>query len=122
MTVVGRRLGKVHILVELGQLLGPKRLLEMIMKQLDQVPDRQARIAPDGAGHQGMIERDAEAGVRKCVFDDQIVLLFAGDGVFDAVGGNTGGARVSRDVVMEFGGTQVGGGRDEGVDRRRSDQ
>ena len=68
--IVDRRWIKVHIQLEAGLFLRPKLVLEMGMKKLDQVSDRQERIALDGVRQNGMVEHDAETGILWCTFHD----------------------------------------------------
>lgn len=90
---------KVHILLEFGHLPRTRPLAEMRMKLVEQVSDREEPLKLDGACQNGMIERDAEASVRRA-YDDQGTPLFVGDGVVRPR--ETDGAQVLREVVMNL--------------------
>ena len=117
--ILDRHWIRVHVQLEVGLLPRPKILVEMHMKELDQVLDRQERIAHDGVYQKGVIEHDAKFGALWCALYDHKILLFGGDWAIDTAGGDVGSAWVFRDVVMDFGTIEVRAYRHEGVNRQR---
>ena len=114
--VLNRRSERIHIRFKFGLFPLLKPVVEMGIKQFDQLSDRQGRIAFDRLRQKRMIERDVDPGVRWCAFDDGVILMST-DVSFGAVCGDGGGVRVSRHVVMEFGKSWPRVGRHKGVDR-----